>query len=40
MPKVDFEVQVLREMRLVLRDNCDKIADKQTEELILWQDFE
>lgn len=40
MPKSDFESQVLREMRLVLRDNADKIADKCSEELMKWNDFE
>ena len=28
MPKSEFERQVLREMRLVLRDNIEKIQDK------------
>jgi len=28
IPKSDFESQVLREMRLVLRENIDKINDK------------
>ena len=27
-PKPDFERQVLREMRIVLRDNADRIADQ------------
>lgn len=40
MPKADFESQVLREMRLVLRDNADKITDKSSEELMKWPDFE
>jgi hemerythrin len=40
MPKSDFESQVLREMRLVLRDNTDKITDKCSEELMKWNDFE
>jgi len=40
MPKSDFESQVLREMRLVLRDNADRIVDKTTEELMKWPDFE
>ena len=40
IPKADFESQVLREMRLVLRDNADKISDKTQEELMKWADFE
>ena len=40
MPKSDFESQVLREMRLVLRENADKITDKSSEELMKWTDFE
>jgi hypothetical protein len=40
MPKSDFESQVLREMRLVLKDNVDKIVDKSQEELMKWTDFE
>ena len=28
IPKPDFESQVLREMRLVLKENIDKISDK------------
>ena len=28
IPKPEFESQVLREMRLVLKDNIDKISDK------------
>ena len=28
MPKSDFESQVLREMRLVLRENTEKIVEK------------
>lgn len=40
MPKSDFESQVLREMRLVLRENGDKIADRSAEELMRWEEFE
>lgn len=40
MPKADFESQVLREMRLVLKENVDKIVDKSQEELMKWTDFE
>lgn len=40
MPKVDFEQQVLREMRIVLKDNIDKVQDFQKEELIEWKAFE
>ena len=40
IPKSDFESQVLREMRLVLRENIDKINDKQQEELMKWEQFE
>ena len=40
IPKSDFESQVLREMRLVLRENADKITDKTQEELMKWNDFE
>ncbi len=40
MPKSDFEAQVIREMRLVLRDNADKIFEKVgSEELIKWDSF-
>lgn len=40
MPKVDFEQQVLREMRIVLKDNIEKVQDFQKEELIEWKAFE
>ena len=40
MPKSDFENQVLREMRVVLRDNADKIADFSQEELMKFDEFE
>ena len=40
MPKTDFETQVLREMRVVLRENAEKIAAKHKEECMKWEDFE
>jgi hypothetical protein len=40
MPKTDFETQVLREMRVVLRENAEKIATKPKEECMKWEDFE
>lgn len=40
MPKVDFESQVLREMRIVLKDNSQKVADLTREELLPWAEFE
>ena len=40
IPKSDFESQVLREMRLVLRENADKISDKTQEEHMNWTEFE
>ena len=40
MPKSDFESQVLREMRIVLKDNAQKIADATKEELMPWTAFE
>lgn len=40
MPKTDFETQVLREMRVVLRENAEKIAAKSKEECIKWEEFE
>jgi len=40
MPKTDFETQVLREMRVVLRENAEKIAAKPKEECMKWEDFE
>lgn len=40
MPKTEFENQVLREMRIVLRENADKINEYCKEEMILWSDFE
>jgi hypothetical protein len=40
MPKADFESQVLREMRIVLRENFDKIEERTRDELLTWQEFE
>ena len=41
MPKTDFEIQVIREMRVVLKDHCEKLAEKLgKEELVEWKDFE
>ena len=40
MPKADFESQVLREMRIVLRENFDRIAEKTRDELLPWSEFE
>lgn len=40
MPKSDFESQVLREMRIVLRENFDRISDKTPDELLPWTEFE
>lgn len=41
MPKTDFEAQVIREMRLVLRDNAEFMIEKLgTEDLISWAKFE
>ena len=40
MPKTEFECQVLREMRMVMGENLEKVAEKTTDELILWTDFE
>ena len=34
VPRTDFEQQVLREMKIVLRDNADKITDFCKEETI------
>ena len=39
MPKSDFETQVLREMRVVLRDNAELIDKKGDDELMKWDDF-
>jgi hypothetical protein len=40
IPKSEFERQVLREMRVVLKDNVQKIADKTKEELMPWSEVE
>ena len=40
MPKSDFERQVLREMRIVLRDNQEKISEKTSEDVMKWEDFQ
>ena len=40
IPKADFESQVLREMRIVLRENAQKIADRSRDELMEWAEFE
>lgn len=40
VPKADFEAQVLREMRMVLRDNLEKIVERSDEELMKWELFE
>ena len=40
VPKTDFESQVLREMRIVLKENAQRIADKTKEELMTWTAFE
>jgi hypothetical protein len=40
MPKTDFETQVLREMRVVLRENAEKIAARTKEECMGWEEFE
>lgn len=40
IPKADFESQVLREMRIVLRDNGPRIAEKSQEELMPWSELE
>lgn len=40
MPKSDFETQVLREMRVVLRENAELIDKKGDDELMKWDDFQ
>jgi len=40
IPKSEFESQVLREMRIVLRENIPAIAEKTQEELMVWSEFE
>jgi len=39
IPKSDFEGQVLREMRAVMRENAPKIAEHTSEELMTWTVF-
>ena len=39
MPKTEFENQVLREMRIVLRENADKINEYCKDEMVSWTDF-
>ena len=40
MPKSDFETQVLREMRVVLRENAELIDKKGDDELMKWDEFQ
>ena len=40
MPKTDFETQVLREMRIVLKENAESIQAKVKNELMKWNEFE
>jgi len=40
MPKADFEAQVLREMRIVLRENVEKIVNLSEQELFDFSEFE
>jgi len=40
IPKSDFENQVLREMRVVLKDNISNIETKTNEELMTWTEFD
>jgi len=40
MPKTEFENQVLREMRIVLRENAELISDYAKEEMLNWNEFE
>lgn len=40
MPKTEFETQVLREMRIVLKDNAENIQKHIKDELISWTEFE
>lgn len=39
IPRADFENQVLREMRIVLKECIPKLMEMQTEEIITWQEF-
>ena len=40
MPKTDFETQVLREMRIVMKDNADNFQKNVKDELLTWEEFE
>lgn len=40
MPKTEFETQVLREMRIVLKDNAESIQKNLKDELVTWTEFE
>ena len=40
MPKADFEAQVLREMKIVLKENTEKIVKYTEKELLDWSEFE
>lgn len=40
MPKTEFENQVLREMRIVLRENADLINEFSKEDILRWDEFE
>jgi hypothetical protein len=40
IPRADFESQVLREMRIVLKEALPKILEMKNEELISWVEFE
>ena len=40
MPKTEFENQVLREMRIVLRENAELINEYSKEEILNWSEFE
>jgi hypothetical protein len=39
IPRSDFERQVLREMRIVLKDNIQKITEMSKGELMPWSEF-
>jgi len=40
MPKAEFENQVLREMRIVLRENAELVNEWSKEDLLNWSEFE
>jgi len=40
MPKSEFENQVLREMRIVLRENAELVSEYCKEDMLNWIDFE